>query len=172
MPHRHFTVALATLLPLMLMGACNDSTTRTGPPTDTPQVPAPTPAPGPLAMLEGEWQLDSIRGTPVAELLADTEVRQWPDIHFQGDGTIGGSSGVNQWGSQVDLLAFSEGRFEIESIHSTLIAGPDDAMRVEADYLTALQRSTRLNTSDIERGRLALESETGETLLTFTRSDR
>ena len=78
------------------------------------------------------------------------------------NGEIGGNSAVNSYGGpyKAGLL----GAFSAGPINSTLIAGPEDAMRAEQTYLELLDRASHYERTD---STLVLSEENGTALLTF-----
>jgi heat shock protein HslJ len=62
------------------------------------------------------------------------------------DGNISGSSGVNTYNGGVTLG--SDGAFSVGTLATTLMAGPDDAMRAEGAYMTLLAEAKSYKVAD------------------------
>lgn len=89
-----------------------------------------------MLRLVGTW---TVVGLSAAPLPADPAHVPW--LTFDGDGQVYGLAGVNRvrgtWSADGDTLTF--GPFV-----STLMAGPDDAMRVEQAVVSVLSEQVRL----------------------------
>jgi heat shock protein HslJ len=81
------------------------------------------------------------------------------------DGKVGGSSGVNSYGS--DYTAGAGGSLKMGAISATLRGGSPEAMRAEQVYLELLAAVRSYKVAD---GRLTLYGEGGNELLAFTKS--
>jgi len=82
------------------------------------------------------------------------------------NGQISGNSGVNSYSG-----SYTEGAgrtFSVGSISSTLMAGPEEAMRAEAAYLTLLEETRSYQRAD---GTLTLYDAGGNESLIFEASD-
>jgi heat shock protein HslJ len=75
---------------------------------------------------------------------------------------ISGTSAVNSYGGT--YAASEDGRFSVGDLQSTLMAGPEDAMRAESPYFDWLRQARRYL---IDGGRLILSDEQGNHLLVF-----
>ena len=107
----------------------------------------------------GDWSLTRVGESAVP---AGFNV---PTLNFKEDGAVGGSTGVNSYGTRANLAQLAEGRLALGQITSTLRAGRPEAMRLERQFLEALQKARVWKVS----GRtLYLESAERE-LLTFRR---
>lgn len=118
-----------------------------------------------VAQLEGDWNLRAIGDAAVTDLADEADLRRWPSMQFGPDGQVGGWTGVNNWSAMIDLGELPYGRFTVGPIRSTLMAGPEAAMRLEAAYMSALQQSTGYT---LEGGVLLLRDEDGNLVLSFT----
>jgi heat shock protein HslJ len=78
------------------------------------------------------------------------------------DGSISGSSGVNTYNGGVTLG--SDGAFSVGTLATTLMAGPDDAMRAEGAYMTLLAQAKSYKVAD---DTLTLYDEGGNESLIF-----
>jgi heat shock protein HslJ len=78
------------------------------------------------------------------------------------DGNISGSSGVNTYGGGVTLG--SAGAFSVGTLATTLMAGPDDAMRAEGAYMALLAEAKSYKVDD---GTLTLYDGGGNESLIF-----
>lgn len=78
------------------------------------------------------------------------------------DGRVGGSSGVNSYGAS--YRTGLGGRFAVGEVSSTLMAGPEPAMRAEAAYLDLLKKARGYVLGE---ERLALVDGDGNELLVF-----
>jgi heat shock protein HslJ len=81
------------------------------------------------------------------------------------NGEISGRSGVNAYSGPVTLGA--DGSFAIGRLRSTLMAGPEPAMRAESAYLTLLGQA---RTWKIANGKLTLYDAGGNESLIFGRA--
>jgi heat shock protein HslJ len=78
------------------------------------------------------------------------------------DGKISGSSGVNTYNGEVKVGPGEA--FAVGTIATTLMAGPDDAMRAEGAYMTLLNQAKSFKTA---AGTLTLYDEGGNESLIF-----
>lgn len=86
------------------------------------------PHPPAIAELVGTWQLDA----PVP-----TGARI-PTLNVGGDGSISGNGGVNKFRGTLDVKALADHRWQAGSITGTRMAGPQQAMQLENEFLRAL----------------------------------
>jgi heat shock protein HslJ len=93
---------------------------------------AVSPTESPAHAITGEWSLKSITGNPVNAMKP-------PWIRIEVGGGLRGWAGVNQISSQLDEPALARGEFKASPIIATRMAGPPEAMRLETDFLAALQ---------------------------------
>lgn len=122
----------------------------------------PEPRPLELGALVGEWRLESIEGYDALP----AGVRP-PTLRFDEDGSVSGFSGVNRLSTSLDLAALEEGAFAIGPAASTRMAGPQEAMDLEHDFLTLLQEASE---GRVTADTLVLGAD-GEDLLTFRRAE-
>ncbi|MBD8060398.1 META domain-containing protein [Cellulomonas sp. JH27-2] len=109
--------------------------------------------------LVGTWSVTAVSG---ADIPQDAAHQPW--LTFDGDGQVYGMSGVNR----------VRGTFVVEGetvtfgpMASTMMAGPDDAMRVEAAVLATLAGPLDVDPADRDApGRLGLVGPTGSVTLT------
>ena len=73
----------------------------------------------------GRWQVDAIDAEPVSG----------PELELAADGRVTGSTGVNRL---VGTYTVVDGHVSLGPVATTLMAGPEDAMRVEARLLALL----------------------------------
>jgi len=114
-----------------------------------------------MLRLVGTWQVTAVGG---ADVPPDSPHAPW--LTFDGDGQVYGMSGVNR----------VRGTFVVEGetvtfgpMASTMMAGPDDAMRVEAAVLATLAGPLDVDPADRDApGRLCLVGPTGSVTLTRT----
>ncbi|MDO5845163.1 MAG: META domain-containing protein, partial [Methanocorpusculum sp.] len=97
---------------------------------------------------DGSWVLDSNKNIT---LIID-------------GGSFSGNSGVNQYFGKITA---DNGKIEFGTIGSTMMAGPEDAMKAESEYLAALENVTGYKIVD---GKLVLTDKNGKTLLTFSKA--
>jgi len=74
------------------------------------------------------WTLRTVAGAPVTTLHP-------PSLRFEADGRITGSTGVNRMFGDYEI---ADGRLDVINVGSTLMAGPPEAMTLEADVLRTL----------------------------------
>jgi len=79
------------------------------------------------------------------------------------DGRVGGHSGVNSYGA--DYQIGSGGSFEVGEIVTTLIAGPEPAMRAETIYTELLKQAREYA---VEGDTLTLSDANGNQLLIYS----
>jgi heat shock protein HslJ len=139
----HKQLVLAILLAGLLLAAC-------------------APAGSGQAELDGtQWQLTTINGEKVAEMLAGRAVT----IRFEG-AEAGGSAGCNTYGGSYEADAAS-GSISFSDLFATLMACEDEAvMQLEASFLEALN-----NASNYEIEGDTLRFFAGEQTLVFSRSE-
>jgi hypothetical protein len=87
----------------------------------------------------------------VGSSLSSLRIPEGVTITFEAD-TVGGQAPVNSWSA--GYTAKADGGLEIGPIASTLMAGPDEAMRAEAAYLALLDEVDGYTT--VEAGELYL----------------
>jgi heat shock protein HslJ len=95
-----------------------------------------------ILTLEAQWLLKSGVGV---ELLPGTEIT----AVFMGD-KISGSGGVNQYKASytVDPLEHGSGKIKIEIISLTKIAGSEEMLAQERNYLQALEKVSEYRLTD------------------------
>jgi heat shock protein HslJ len=81
------------------------------------------------------------------------------------DGTVGGFAGVNSWGASLDIDRLAHGEFEMAPAHTTLMAGPPEAMDLERRFLDALQAAEHARVG--ADGALTLRGADDQELLRF-----
>ena len=81
------------------------------------------------------------------------------------DGRVAGTSGVNRYNGSVESGA--DGSFAIDHPVSTMMAGPEDAMKAEATYLRLLEGASSYA---IDGDTLVLNDADGQPSLTFSRA--
>jgi heat shock protein HslJ len=100
-----------------------------------------------LAALVGEWTVFELQERPITELLHDSAAKR-PMLSIKADGTAGGFSGVNQFGSELRTGQLTKGRFELGPIAMTRMAGPPEMMSIEAKVTLALSEARRFSLKD------------------------
>lgn len=116
----------------------------------------------------GDWSLAALRGVPVDELPTEG-VRDMPSLRIEPDGRASGAAGVNRWFSSIDLGQLAAGNLSFAPAGSTMMAGPDEAMALERDYLSAIRTVRRIDPAPLASGELRLLDADGEEVLRFTR---
>ncbi|MGH7242846.1 MAG: META domain-containing protein [Phycisphaerales bacterium] len=86
----------------------------------------------------GSWTLDSIGGKQFAQLVPQDAMAKKPTLDISADGRVSGFAGVNRMMSSLNLDALSKGDFKLAPAGSTMMAGPDYAMKLERQYLDGL----------------------------------
>lgn len=115
------------------------------------------------ALLQGEWILQEIDGKAVASLLPAGA--RAPDITIGPDGSLNGYGGVNRIGGKLDAALLPSGGFKLGPVRSTMMAGPEQSMNLEAQFTHAL------STADgyaVRKNELTVTQD-GRPLLQFTR---
>jgi heat shock protein HslJ len=95
-------------------------------------------APNAPTMVEGSWKLVTLNGAA-----ADAAV---PTTLSMTDGKASGNAGINQFNGSYD--APSDGVLTFGPLASTQMAGPDNAMKQESDFLAALAATKKFTTED------------------------
>jgi heat shock protein HslJ len=117
-----------------------------------------------LIVLNGSWTLDEIEGTPVSKLLSADAKR--PTLDFADDGSVRGFGGVNRLSTSIDLESLTDDQLMFSPAAMTMMAGPEDAMKVEASFGSLLRE-----VKGFRRGPNSLELTDGKkTLLKFVRT--
>ncbi len=96
---------------------------------------------------EGNWVLDSDKNITL----------------IIGNGSISGNSGVNNYFGSVTV---ENGKLTIGPLGSTMMAGPEDAMKAESEFLTALNNASSYKIVD---GKLVITDAAGAVILTFSK---
>ncbi|MFM9958706.1 MAG: META domain-containing protein [Phycisphaerales bacterium] len=107
-----------------------------------------------LKSLTGDWNLTSLNGRDVSALAGLGGKR--PSISIEPDGRVGGFAGVNRVGGQLDVASLAVGGFKTGPMFSTKMAGPPEAMRLEDEYVSALNN---VRSFSIKDGMLSLIGE-------------
>jgi len=97
--------------------------------------------PNSAADIAGEWKLTDIGGQPVTRFLPVGE--RAPTMTIDEGGMVSGFTGVNRMSGKLDDAALEEGRFGLGPMITTKMAGPGEAMAMEARFLDLLQKSDR-----------------------------
>lgn len=117
-----------------------------------------------LIVLNGSWTLDEIEGTPVSKMLSADAKK--PVLDFADDGSVRGFGGVNRLATSIDLDSLTEDQLTFRPAVMTKMAGPEDAMNVEASFGRLLGE-----VKAFRRGPNSLELTDGKkTLLKFVRT--
>jgi heat shock protein HslJ len=88
-----------------------------------------------VAPLVGEWVLLRMNGSPLPP------GGETPTIRFEADGTVSGTTGVNQYRGAADLAQLAEGRLALGQTAMTQRAGTPEAMKRETEFTDALRRA-------------------------------
>lgn len=113
------------------------------------------PANADSSKLDGSWQLESLGG--VSDLIpADPDVTSTLTL---AEGTASGSGGVNTFRGGYESPA--DGELTFTPLASTRMAGPENAMQQEAEFLAALEDTRRF---EFDGERLVLGNEGNDTL--------
>lgn len=156
-------LVVATLAALALTGCASSSDSKGAGPVDAAEL---------IDRLGAEWTLVSIRGgQDIRRDLGTAGVGNLPSLTYDSEsGRIAGSGGVNRWSAALDTEALARGGFIAGPAMSTMMAGPEPAMRVEQAFLGALAEVTTLDTGPTADGLLILRDQTGAELLRFKRA--
>jgi heat shock protein HslJ len=132
----------------------------------------PADAAAQIERLSENWTLVSIRGGPdIRPALGAAGVDAMPSLIYDADsGRIAGSGGVNRWSAALDTEALARGEFIPGPAMSTMMAGPDAAMRVEQAFLAALSQAARFDPKRTGDGVLLIRDEQGDELLRFEKA--
>jgi heat shock protein HslJ len=145
-------IALLSMLVLIAVG-CNV----------VPNSKSGTPAQR-LIALTGDWTLAEIEGKSVADMLSADAPR--PSLEFADDGSVRGFGGVNRVMTSVDLDSLTEDKLTLRPAAMTMMAGPEDAMKLEHTFGRLLGE-----VKGFRRGPKSLELTDGQkTLLKFVRT--
>lgn len=98
-----------------------------------------------ISQLTGDWQLSELAGQAVSELLPAGAAL--PGISFGQDGSVSGSTGVNNFFGNLDLGELAKGNFNLGDLSQTRMAGSPEAMAVENQFLSLLQQVTGFDIS-------------------------
>lgn len=77
---------------------------------------------------------------------------------------VGGCSGLNLYGGSAEV---GDGKIKLGDMISTLLAGPEDVMKAESDYMKALSNATGYK---VEGDKLILTDKDGAVLLKFDKT--
>ena len=88
----------------------------------------------PAALAGSAWQLDAMPGATLAPAGGGVA----PTLRFEAAARASGGSGVNRFGARVDA---GDGWLRVASPMVTRMAGPPEAMALEAEFLGRLQRA-------------------------------
>ncbi len=95
-------------------------------------------APNAPTMLEGSWTLVTLNGAAADAAVASSLTMN--------EGTANGNAGVNTFNGSYD--APSDGVLTFGALATTMMAGPDNAMKQEQDFLKALADTKKFTTED------------------------
>lgn len=129
------------LLFLPLLAACSTSSGSTNSAAPSPGSGAASPSVGaPIgAQPSGGGDLNGTSWTLTGGPFPDTDLTAAGiTLDFAG-GKASGSSGVNRYNGS--FTSTTDGSLQFGTLASTLMAGPDAAMKLEQAYLTALQQT-------------------------------
>jgi heat shock protein HslJ len=86
-------------------------------------------------------------------------------IQFLADGLVGGSAGVNRYVGAAKVEADGAITWKRPHFAATMMAGPDEAMRLEDEYLKTLPAMTRL---ELQEGQLLLSNPASGVVLVYS----
>lgn len=98
--------------------------------------------------LTGEWTVVELGEKPIADLLPAGYEGRLPMLSIKPDGTVSGFSGVNQFGSELQVDQLTKGRFALGPIAMTRMAAPPEFMSVEAKMTMSLSEPRRFSLKD------------------------
>ena len=116
--------------------------------------------PLPAALAGSAWQLEAMPGARVAAI----GLRGAPTLSFDDAGRVSGDAGVNRFGARVDA---GEGWMRVSAPMLTRMAGPPDAMALEAEFVGRLQRAGHWR---VEADRLRVLDAGGDELMSLRRA--
>jgi len=120
-------VSALIILPLLAIGqGCGSSSDKV--------VEGPTA----IRSILGNWTLDSIGDKSFAMLVPQDASAKKPTLDISADGKVSGFAGVNRMMSSLNMDALSKGDFKLAPTGTTMMAGPEYAMKLERQYLDAL----------------------------------
>ncbi|MBL8876453.1 MAG: META domain-containing protein [Phycisphaerae bacterium] len=93
-----------------------------------------------IQSLIGNWTLDSIGDKSLAMLVPQDVAVKKPTLDISADGKVSGFAGVNRLMSSLNMDALSKGEFAMSPAATTMMAGPEYAMKLEQQYLGALAK--------------------------------
>ncbi len=125
-----------------------------------------------IERLSADWALVSIRGGPdIRPQLRAAGAHAMPSLTFDAkSGRIAGSGGVNRWSAPLDTEALDQGLFISGPAISTMMAGPEPAMRVEQAFLGALAEAATFDAKQTAKGVLIIRDGDGAELLRFEKT--
>jgi heat shock protein HslJ len=95
-------------------------------------------APNAPTMVEGSWKLETLNGAAADPAVPST-------LSFD-NGNANGNAGINNFNGSYD--APSDGVLTFGPLASTQMAGPDNAMKQESEFLQALANTKKFTTED------------------------
>jgi heat shock protein HslJ len=95
-------------------------------------------APNAPTMVEGSWKLETLNGAAADPAVPST-------LSFD-NGKANGNAGINNFNGSYD--APSDGVLTFGPLASTQMAGPDNAMKQESEFLQALANTKKFTTED------------------------
>jgi len=154
--------ALATSLAFALTGCAADGSGPSLPSLDGASV-----MDNALSRLTGDWSLDALRRADVTGLVPEGVRR--PTLTIGDDGGVSGFAGVNRFTGSLDPANLARGDFDLSPAAMTRMAGPDEAMSLEREFMDALNSVASFDASALADGVLRLLNEQGAELLRFVR---
>ncbi len=103
-----------------------------------------------ITQLLGDWNVESLAGKSVADMLPKGS--KVPSLTFGEDGSVSGFAGVNRLMSKLDLASLAKGEFKMGPAATTMMAGPDEAMKVEGTFTKLLSRVNSAKLTDGGKG--------------------
>ncbi|MBX3381068.1 MAG: META domain-containing protein [Phycisphaeraceae bacterium] len=125
---KYLVAALMTLLSMAVVSGCESAPEKI------------SGGPDAIRSLLGNWTLDSIGDKSFAMLVPQDAAAKKPTLDISADGKVSGFAGVNRMMSSLNLDAISKGDFKLAPAGTTMMAGPEYAMKLEREYLDALAK--------------------------------
>lgn len=147
-PRRRLPGLLLTLAAIALAGC-------TATPADAPDPQAA------MDRLRGDWTLAAIDTRPLGA------TANAPTLTLVEGPRVVGHAGVNRYSAALDESALADGRFLLGPAIATRMAGPPEAMAMETEFLTALERVATFDRDALDTGTLRLLDADGREVLRF-----
>lgn len=113
--------------------------------------------------LTDTWNLSKMNGVDVTSMLP--EGLKLPSFNINEDGTIAGTTGLNNFTGNLDLASLAKGEFDLGQLASTKMGGSPASMGFEQAFLEQLESVTGFKLSGDTLSLL----DQGKEVLTFLR---